>query len=102
MPLPGMTATVRVSYRQAGTSANRIFVPVSAVSKLDGVQVAWVIGPDQKVSPRRVQIGAATGGQIEIVSGLKPGDKIAVAGMTFLREGMKVRDLGDALGSVRR
>ena len=45
-----------------------------------------------------VKIGAATGGQIEIVDGLQPGDRIAVAGVTFLREGMKVRDLGDALG----
>jgi RND family efflux transporter MFP subunit len=102
-PLPGMTATVRVSYRQRGMSRNRIFVPVSAVSKLDtGEQVAWVIGRDQKVSPHRVKIGAATGGEVEIVSGLNPGDKIAVAGMAFLRDGMKVRDLGDALGGDRR
>jgi multidrug efflux pump subunit AcrA (membrane-fusion protein) len=38
------------------------------------------------------------GGQIEITEGLEPGDRIAVAGVTFLRDGMKVRDLGDALG----
>jgi hypothetical protein len=29
---------------------------------------------------------------------LQPGDRVAVAGATFLREGLKVRDLGDALG----
>jgi multidrug efflux pump subunit AcrA (membrane-fusion protein) len=45
-----------------------------------------------------VKLGEATGGHIEIVSGLEPGERIAVAGVTFLREGMKVRDLGDALG----
>jgi hypothetical protein len=35
---------------------------------------------------------------VEIVDGLKSGDRIAVAGISFLREGMKVRDLGNALG----
>ena len=45
-----------------------------------------------------MKVGAATGGRVEIVDGLQPGDRIAVAGVTFLREGMKVRDLDDALG----
>jgi multidrug efflux pump subunit AcrA (membrane-fusion protein) len=45
-----------------------------------------------------VQLGAPAESQIEIVSGLQPGDRIVVAGAPFLREGMKVRDLGDALG----
>jgi multidrug efflux pump subunit AcrA (membrane-fusion protein) len=45
-----------------------------------------------------VKLGATTGSQIEVVDGLQAGDRIAVAGVSFLREGMKVRDLGDALG----
>jgi len=60
--------------------------------------VAWVIGPEQTVTARKVKLGEASGGRIEILEGLQPGDRIAVAGVTFLREGMKVRDLGDALG----
>jgi multidrug efflux pump subunit AcrA (membrane-fusion protein) len=63
--------------------------------------VAWVVGPDEIVSRRPVKIGEASGGQIEITEGLQPGDRIAVAGVTFLREGMKVRDLGDALTGGR-
>jgi multidrug efflux system membrane fusion protein len=38
---------------------------------------------------------------VEVVEGLQPGDRIVVAGVRFLREGMKVRDLGDALGGER-
>ena len=45
-----------------------------------------------------MKLGAVTGGEIEITEGLQPGDRIAVAGVSFLRDGMKVRDLGDALG----
>ncbi len=97
--LPGMTATVTVTYRGASILGNRILVPISAIFKPDsGEQVAWVIRPDQTVAPRPVKLGAAAGGDIEIVEGLQAGDRIAVAGVTFLREGMKVRDLGDALG----
>jgi RND family efflux transporter MFP subunit len=97
--LPGMTATVTLTYRRAGILGDRLLVPVSAVLKdATGEQVAWVVGTDETVARRPVKLGQATGGRVEIVDGLQPGDRIAVAGVTFLREGMKVRDLGDALG----
>lgn len=101
-PLPGMTATVTVASKRAGTAESRLLVPISAITRLDtGAQVAWVIGPDDTVNSRPVSIGAARGERIEVVKGLRPGDRIVVAGVTFLREGMRVRDLGDALGAGR-
>lgn len=97
--LPGMTATVTVSYRERGVVDNRIFVPVSAITKRDtGGQVAWILDPNLIVRPRPVSLGVPRDDRIEVVDGLKPGDRIAVAGATFLHDGMKVRDLGDALG----
>jgi RND family efflux transporter MFP subunit len=97
--LPGMTATVVATYRRPGARRGRILVPISAVFKEDtGEQVTMVIGPDQLISRRLVKMGAATGGQVEIVEGLRPGDRIVVAGAPFLSPGMRVRDLGDALG----
>jgi RND family efflux transporter MFP subunit len=97
--LPGMTATVALTYRRASILDSRILVPISAVYKdSTGEQIAWVLGPDQAVSRRPVKIGEATGDRIEILDGLRPGDRIVVAGAPLLREGMKVRDLGDALG----
>ena len=48
--LPGMTATVTLTYRRASILGERILVPISAVFKdAAGEQVAWVIGPDQTV-----------------------------------------------------
>jgi RND family efflux transporter MFP subunit len=98
--LPGMTATVRVTFRRASILGNQLLVPVSAVMTPagGGGPVVWVVGPDQTVTPRPVKVGAVTGSRIEIVEGLQPGDRIVVAGVTQLREGQKVRDLGDALG----
>lgn len=97
--LPGMTARVTLFYRPIQTSGKSFLVPVSAVFRdSGGEQVVWVIGPDNGVVRRPVRIGDPSGGQIEILEGLQSGDRIAVAGVSFLREGMKVRDLGDALG----
>jgi RND family efflux transporter MFP subunit len=97
--LPGMTATVTLTYRRASILESRILVPIAAVYKdSSGEQSVWVIGPGDIVTRRPVKIGEPTGGRIEVLLGLQPGDRIAVAGVTFLREGMKVSDLGDALG----
>jgi RND family efflux transporter MFP subunit len=99
--LPGMTATVTVRYRRASILGEAILVPISAVTeKSSGEQVVWVIGANQTSSPRQVKLGTARGGQVEIVEGLQPGDRIATAGVSFLRDGMKVRDLGDGLGGT--
>jgi RND family efflux transporter MFP subunit len=97
--LPGMTATVTVTFRRASILGNQLLVPVSAVmTPAGGGPVVWVVGPDQTVTPRPVKVGAVTGDRIEVVEGLQPGDRIVVAGVTQLREGQKVRDLGNALG----
>ena len=97
--LPGMTATATVTYRRGGPAGNRLLVPLSAIYQEGaGQQVAWVIGPDQTVQRRPVALGETSGGLIEVVDGLQPGSRIAVAGVRFLQDGMKVRDLGDALG----
>jgi membrane fusion protein, multidrug efflux system len=97
--LPGMTATVTATYRRAGILGQRMLVPVSAVFKRDsGDQVAWIVGADGAVAARPVKTGDVASGQIEITDGLEPGERIAVAGVSFLRDGMKVHDLGDALG----
>ncbi len=100
--LPGMTATVEVTYRRAGILENHVLVPITAVYKSSsGEQIAWVIGSDDIVKRRAVKLGEARGPQIEVTDGLLPGDRIAIAGVTSLRDGLKVRDLGDALGEQR-
>lgn len=100
---PGMTATVRVTQRREGDAAGRISVPVTAVLKDSlGEPVVWVLGSDGVVHRRPVKLGPPSGESVVIVEGLKTGERIAVAGVTKLRDGMRVRDLGDALGGRRQ
>lgn len=97
--LPGMTAAVHLTYRRASILGTAILVPLSAILEdSEGESVAWVVSADNVVQRRPVKLGAVTGTQIEVVEGLQPGDRIAIAGARFLRDGMAVRDLGNELG----
>src|SRR6185312_10529344 len=49
--LPGMTATVTLTYHRASILGNRILIPISAIFKDEtGEQIAWVLGSEQTVT----------------------------------------------------
>lgn len=97
--LPGMTASVRLTQRSTDP-AGRIRVPVTAILRdSSGEAEAWVLGEDRTVRRRAVRLGQIVGSSVEVLEGLKSGERIAVAGVTQLRDGMVVRDLGDGLGA---
>ncbi len=90
--LPGMTATVTADFSQVMSSDTAFTVPSAAIVgdyKLD--PQAWVVDEQSMtVKPRSVKVGRLTGGDIEVLEGLAPGDRIVVAGAPFLVEDMKV------------
>ena len=59
----------------------------------DGTQFVWVVEDGElTVHQRQVSVGEVTGTEgIRVTSGLEPGDRIVVTGVTQLREGMKIR-----------
>jgi RND family efflux transporter MFP subunit len=100
--LPGMTGIVTLTYRRASILGDQILVPAVAVTKdSTGVQMAWSMDADGNVTRRPVKTGAVTGNDIVVLEGLQAGDRIVTAGASFLRDGMKVRDLGDGLEGGR-
>jgi len=75
-------------------SSSRIVVPAIAVFAYEsGASHVWVIKPEtMTVHRRKVSTGDLTGkDSVMIREGLKPGEKIAVSGVSQLQEGMKVR-----------
>jgi membrane fusion protein, multidrug efflux system len=65
-------------------------VPLEAVVVFAGVSKVFVV-ESQVARAREVQVGRIREGRQEVVSGLKPGEAVAVSGQTKLFDGAKVR-----------
>ena len=92
--LPGMTANVVVTGASTEGTDDQIVIPAIAVfADESGTSHVWVVNPKtNKTHRRKVTTGNLTGKEsIRITGGLAPGEMIAIAGVTQLREGMKVR-----------
>jgi len=85
---PGMFARIKVDL---GIRPNSILVPERAVAELQGKNFVWVVGTDSKATQRSVKVGDTIGGDLLILEGLKPGDRIVVEGIQKVREGAPVK-----------
>lgn len=87
--LPGMTANL-IMKQQAGTG--NMNIPAKAVAvDAQGQFYVWVVSDDLKISKVPVQVGEMMGDNIVIRSGLAAGQRVVVAGLPYLEEGMSVR-----------
>jgi RND family efflux transporter MFP subunit len=86
--MPGMYAEATVTFDRR---TNVVAVPVEAVN-VDGDQRSvWVIDPSGKVENRKVALGVETPDYIEVLSGLRDGEMVAVGDRSRLRDGETVR-----------
>ena len=90
--LPGMTAKV-TGVPKTGADQPPVVIPVEAVdTTADTDPQVWRFDPDTStVSPRRVTLGLPRDGNIVVLKGLAPGDRVVSAGWTGLIEGAQVR-----------
>ena len=90
---PGMFMSASL---EVTASENATVVPEEAVVSEGLRQLVYVIGPDNKVERRVIQIGQRQASRIEVVEGLKPGETIVVRGLQRVRPGAPVnpRPLG--------
>jgi RND family efflux transporter MFP subunit len=84
---PGMFARGEILLGQAAAS----MVSLSSIVTQDGYTYVFVVSDQQLVARRRVETGAVRGKQIEIVSGVQPGERIVDKGAGFLKDGDHVR-----------
>jgi membrane fusion protein, multidrug efflux system len=69
--------------------------PVAAIQHGAPGTFVYRIGPDSTVAVQPVKTGVSDGDQIEILSGLKPGDEVVVDNVDQLRNGTKVQVVSD-------
>ncbi len=68
----------------------RVLLPTTAVRKIDGRTVVFVMRED-RVERRAVSVGTATGDQTEVLSGVSAGERVVVEGPQTLKDGDKVK-----------
>ncbi len=66
-----------------------VVIPEEAILALQGQSFAWVV-VDGKVTRRVVTLGVRSPGEVEIASGVEPGDQVVVGGLELLQEGAPV------------
>ena len=85
---PGQFGRVRVA-RDVRTGA--LLVPQRAVTELQGSYQVAVVGSDNKVNIRPVNVGERVDSMWILESGVKPGELVIVAGQQKVRDGTTVR-----------
>lgn len=89
--LPGMTGYVSVDFSAFIQIDGSVHLIASAVVASNDHQAkVWVVKEDNTVHSKSVQVSNMTGESIIITSGLEIGERVVVAGVPFLTEGMKV------------
>jgi RND family efflux transporter MFP subunit len=85
--LPGSLGEVHFA---VGNGVNKVTVPVNAMLfRAEGPRLA-VVGPDNKVQLRPINIGRDYGATIEILGGVSPGERIVINPADSLEDGQQV------------
>jgi RND family efflux transporter MFP subunit len=94
--LPGMAVEVLPDTAAIETGAEAgVLIPIEAVAATaDGTPTVWVVDPEtDRVSRRPIETGPVQGGDVVVLGGLAPGERIVTAGVHHLRDGIRVHPL---------
>jgi len=84
----GLTARVSLI---SSVLRNTIMIPQSAVLYKENRREVFIVDPDNGAVRREVKLGLADGALIQVIEGLKPGDKLVISGEQYLKPGELVK-----------
>jgi multidrug efflux system membrane fusion protein len=84
---PGLAAEVALTVE---VKEGVLAVPASAVQPAQQGMITWVIGPDNKVSPRTVEVERIVGQRAYLARGVKAGERVVTDGQIRLAPGVTV------------
>lgn len=84
---PGTSATARFDLpdRPQSSGETRVLIPRTAVQELNQASVVFVQTGERKFKSQAVTLGSTFGNQVEVLSGVKAGDRIVVQGAFTLK-----------------
>ena len=97
---PGVKAGMFAKGEFALGSANALTLPQQALVLRDGFTYAMRLEATNKVSQIKLQTGRRVGDAVEILQGVKAGEKYVASGAAFLTDGDTVRVVAQAKESV--
>ncbi len=85
---PGQFGRVRI--RRVDAGADVLVVPQRALQEVQGNFSVAAGGSDNKVSMKRIDVGAAAGDKRIVLKGLEEGEKVIVSGLQRVKDGVTV------------
>ncbi len=85
----GMSATVR--FAPQGAPGSQVSIPQTALFQNDGKPAVWLVEGDDRIALRAVTVSRYADDAIVIDEGLRPGERIVVAGVHKLTNGQQIR-----------
>ena len=82
---PGQFGRVRLRRRDVGATA--LVVPEKALVQVQGTYALAVVGADNKVKLKRVEVGPSTGASRIVTSGVEEGERVVVDGVQKVNDG---------------
>ncbi|ABZ76538.1 efflux transporter, RND family, MFP subunit [Shewanella halifaxensis HAW-EB4] len=94
--VPSSASTIQNVSPNASQNASNLTIPLTAVvPDNQGKQFVWVVGSDNKAQKRFIELGALSKNRIVVKSNLAVGERVIIAGVSSVREGMQVRPYTD-------
>ncbi len=90
---PGMFATAAIT-GEAGGGRKRLVIPRDAVQHLHGKTVAFVQERPGTYSTRELSLGAESGDDVEVLSGIAAGEPVVTEGAFYLKSALLKEELG--------
>jgi membrane fusion protein (multidrug efflux system) len=94
---PGQYGRVRMA--RTATDQSSLVVAEKALVSVQGTYSVAVVGSDDKVQLRRVEVGARSGEARVITEGVEEGERVVVDGLQKVRDGMQVIPKAVPMGS---
>ncbi len=92
--LSGMSAEVVVDLRKMDNVERIVTLPETALDTSADKPTVWVFDPElETVLKRQVQLAHSSTSKLRVRSGLNVGDRVVIAGVSSLNEGMAVYEL---------
>jgi HlyD family secretion protein len=91
LPNPGSARAGMFARGEIETSnAKAHTLPMASVVVRDGYSYVFVVKGENDVERRRIETGSMRDGRVEVISGLKDGDRVVERGAGFLKDGDRI------------